>query len=156
MGILLVLEDDCVAVKGLLVKTVGVEHVGQVVEHVEGQVNIDLVERALSLTELTNLLFLRGGFLSLSLSIIQVLFNFGSGGLFKEAVDFLFNLFKVLLFALFFLFLDDGRLLVGEDTFSIWLRFESGGGVGFHGGTETLLTGSNGLTAGSDSATLVA
>ena len=46
LRILLVLQDNRVAVDSLSVKAIGVVHVRQIVEDIEGQVDVDLVEAA--------------------------------------------------------------------------------------------------------------
>ena len=51
LGILLVLEDNSVTIDSLGVQSIGVVHVGQVVEDVEGKVNIDLIKTASLFTE---------------------------------------------------------------------------------------------------------
>ena len=65
LGILLVFEDDGVGVQGLLVEAVGVVHIGQVVEDVEGEVDVHLVKSASVLSQLTDFLFLGSCFLCL-------------------------------------------------------------------------------------------
>jgi hypothetical protein len=155
LGVLFVLKDNCVAVKGLCMESVSMVHVCQVVKNVEGQVDVDLIKGALGFTELANLFFFRGSFFSFCESVIQVLFYLKGGRQFEKAMNLFFNLFEVFLFTLLLLFLDDGGLLAGEYTFLDGFRFESSGSVRFHGGTETLLGGADGLTAGSNGTALV-
>jgi len=83
LGVLLVLQDNSVRVKGLLMESVDVIHVSQVVEDVEGQVDVDLVKAASCFTEVSNFTLLRCGVLCLGEGIVFVLFNLGLCTLFK-------------------------------------------------------------------------
>lgn len=58
LGVLLVFENDCIAVESLRVQTVCVVHVGQVVKNVKSQVDIDLIETAFRFSQLPNFFLL--------------------------------------------------------------------------------------------------
>ena len=79
LGVLLVLENDRVAVDCLGVQAVRVVHVRQVVEHVERQVDVHLVQTARLLPQRPNLLFLRGRLFGLLESLVVVFVDFGGG-----------------------------------------------------------------------------
>ena len=75
MWILLVLQNDRVAVDCFLMEVVGVVHVGQVVEDVEGKVDVDLIKAACLLAQLPDLLFFRCCLFTLLKCLIQVLLD---------------------------------------------------------------------------------
>ena len=151
LWILLVLQNDRVAVNRLSVESICMVHVGEVVEDVEGQVDVDLVEAASLLAQRTNLFLLRCRFFGLLQSIIVVLLNLGGSRLLQQAVDFLFELLEVLLLRLLFLLLDVGLASMGgSDALREWLRLEAGRRVGFHRGAQTLGRAWNGGSTGTD------
>ena len=118
------------------------KHVGEVVEYVEGQVDVDLVQGLGVLTKLPDLLLLRGGFLGFCECLGQIFLDFAPSTFFQKPVDFLFHFFEVLLFGFLldlFWFLDLSLLALVWD----WLALESGRSVGLHGSSEPLLSGSS-------------
>ena len=79
LGILLVLQNDRVTVDCLGVQSIRMVHVSQVVEHVESQVNVNLIERACLFTQRSYLLFLCGSFFGFLERIIIIFSYFSSG-----------------------------------------------------------------------------
>lgn len=60
-------------------ESVRVVHVGKVVEHVEGKVDVDLVKGPFSLPKLADLLFFAGGFFGFRKRVAEVLPHFRTG-----------------------------------------------------------------------------
>ena len=81
-------------------------HVGQVIEHVESQVNVHLVETSSCFTEITNLAFFSSGVLGFSQGLCLVLLYLGDGTFLKQAVNLLLHLLEVLFFTLVLLLLN--------------------------------------------------
>ena len=79
LRVLLVFEDDCVAVDRFRVQAVGVVHVCQIVEDIEGQVDVHLVEAAVLLAERSDLLLLSCRLFCLLESLVVVLGDLGRG-----------------------------------------------------------------------------
>ena len=79
LWVLLVFEDDCVAVDRFGVQAVGVVHVCQIVEDIEGQVDVHLVEAAVLLAERSDLLLLSCRLFCLLESLVVVLSDLSSG-----------------------------------------------------------------------------
>ena len=79
LWVLLVFEDDCVAVDCFCVQAVGVVHVCQIVEDIEGQVDVHLVEAAVLLAERSDLLLLSCRLFCLLESLVIVLGDLGRG-----------------------------------------------------------------------------
>lgn len=97
-------------------------HISKVVKHVEGKVDVNLIKTAFGFTQLTDLLFLTGGFFSLTESVSKVFLDLACCRLFQEAVNFLFNVLEIFLLRLFLFVLDDGTLLLlSKHTFLNWL-----------------------------------
>jgi hypothetical protein len=155
LGVLLVLQNNCVTVECLGVEAVGMVLVGQVVEHVECQVNVHLIESSLCLAQLADLFLLRGSFLCLHQGFIKIFLHFKCCGLFEKTVYFFLHFFEILFFGLLLFFFKNAWLLLRKHAFRLGFRLETGGSVGFHSGSETLLSGSNGLAASTDCASLI-
>ena len=119
-------------------QAIGMEHVGQVIEDVESQVDIYLIERLRIFAQLTYLLLFRRRFLSFGEGIIQVLRQLALGAFFQKPVDLLLHFLEVLVLRLFF-FEFGLRGRVSSRLVHFGLALEAGGGVRFHGGTQTLL-----------------
>ena len=60
-------------------KSVSVILIGQVIEYVEGQVDIYLIKSSFCLAQLADLFLLRSGFFCLHQGFVEVLFNFECG-----------------------------------------------------------------------------
>jgi len=86
------------------VQIVGVVHVGEVVENVEGKINVYLVKGTSILTKLTNFLLFRGCLLCFLEGRVKVFYHLASSTFFKETMDFFFELFEVFFFCFYFFF----------------------------------------------------
>ena len=139
LWVLLVLENDGVTVQGLLVTSVCVVHVGQVVEHVEGEIDVDLIERLCIFSKLSDFLLLGSSFFGLCQCFGELFLNLKSCTVFKESVDLFFEFFKVILFTLFFFGLN--RFIGSLNSLIwFWLALETSGSIRFHSSTQSLLS----------------
>ena len=114
-------------------------HVRQVVEDVKGQVNVNLVQAASLFAKRSDLLLLRRRLFRLLQSLVVVFGDFGSSGVFKKAVNLLFELLKLFLFRLLFLLFNLGLGSMGRGgALRHRLTLEASSSVGFHRSAETL------------------
>jgi hypothetical protein len=116
-----------------------VVHVGQVIEHVESEIDVNLIERLGIFSKLSDLLLLGSSFFSLSQCFGELFLNLESGTVLKETVDLFFKFFEVFLFTLFFFGLNwlSGSL---NSLIWFWLALETSRGVGFHSSAQSLLS----------------
>lgn len=127
-------------------QAVGMIHISQVVEHVEGKVDVYLVKGVILLSKLANLLFLSGGILGFVQGLGEVSLDLELSGRLQQSMNLFLHLFELLLLSLFFLGLElwgwASLLLAG------WLGLEADGSVGFHSGAEAVLGSAHGSHGG--------
>ena len=95
LRVLLVLQDDCVAVDSLLVESVGVVHIGQVIENVEGEIDVHLIKTAGLFSQLPDLFLFCSGFFSLLKCFIHIFLHLGRCRLLKQAMNFFLEFFEI-------------------------------------------------------------
>jgi hypothetical protein len=124
-------------------QTVGMVHIRQIVEYVERKIYIDLIERIVLFTQLSDFLLFRSGFLGLSESVIEGALGLGLSGCLEQPMHLFLHLLEVLLLGLVLLGVEgSGRLPGRRLTVSgHGLALVAHCCVGFHGSAQSLLGG---------------
>jgi len=139
LRVLLVLQNNRVTVDGFGVEAVSMVHVGEVVEDVESQVDVDLVQAARLLTQRPYFFLLCRCLLRLLERFIVVFGDFGGGRNLQKTVYFLLELLQLLFLTLFLLLFNVWLSDVGgSGALREGLALEASACIGLHGGAEAL------------------
>ena len=83
LRILFVLHNDGVGIQSLFVQPICVIHVSEIVEDIEGQIDVYLVKVASGLSDLSDLLFFGSSLFRFVESLCELISNLGLGRRFK-------------------------------------------------------------------------